>query len=231
MQIGKAFAFIFDDKSWFNKIIIGMIITLVPILNLAWGGYTNEIIRRVAKDDYEPLPGWDNLGKKFVEGLMLAVAVILYALPVFLATGLWFVPVVSVTSTGSTASEIMTQATAGLGILVACLVFIYVILLTFLVPAAQINFALKGNFAALFQIGAIFRIFMHNPGRFVLAWLGYILVTVVVSALISILTPVLFVIVCLGWIVLALLSAIANPYIQCVYAHLFGQVAAGQEAQ
>jgi hypothetical protein len=125
----------------------------------------------------------------------------------------------------------MTQATAGLGILVACLVFIYVILLTFLVPAAQINFALKGNFAALFQIGAIFRIFMHNPGRFVLAWLGYILVTVVVSALISILTPVLFVIVCLGWIVLVLLSAIANPYIQCVYAHLFGQVAAGQEAQ
>ena len=48
MQIGKAFTYPFEDAKWASKLLIGALISVVPILNIAWGGYTCEIIRRVS---------------------------------------------------------------------------------------------------------------------------------------------------------------------------------------
>ena len=69
MDIGKSFSFAFEDKQWLSKLGLGAVIAMVPILNFAWSGYMVEIIRNVMKNVQEPLPNWDDIGKKFSEGL------------------------------------------------------------------------------------------------------------------------------------------------------------------
>src|ERR671912_200710 len=85
MDAERSFTFPFEDKEWISKLGLGAIISLVPILNFAWSGYLVDIIRNVMNDDPYPLPTWDDLGKKFREGLILFGAGLIYALPILLA--------------------------------------------------------------------------------------------------------------------------------------------------
>ena len=56
----------------------------MPILNFAWSGYMVGIIRNVMNNVAEPLPTWDDLGKKFMDGLILFAAGFIYALPMLI---------------------------------------------------------------------------------------------------------------------------------------------------
>ena len=38
MDIGKSFSYPFEDKEWISKLGLGAVITIVPVLNLAWSG-------------------------------------------------------------------------------------------------------------------------------------------------------------------------------------------------
>jgi len=51
MDIGKAFSFVTEDSDALKKILIGGIISMIPIVNFAAMGYIVEVIRRVANDD------------------------------------------------------------------------------------------------------------------------------------------------------------------------------------
>jgi hypothetical protein len=81
MNIGKSFSFPFEDKQWISKLGLGAVITLVPILNFAWTGYIVQLTRNVMNNEQEPLPTWDDIGKKLTEGLILALAGLVYFLP------------------------------------------------------------------------------------------------------------------------------------------------------
>ena len=71
MDAEKSFTFPFEDTEWVSKLGLGALISMVPILNFAWSGYLVDIIRNVMNNDAEPLPTWDDLGKKFNDGLIL----------------------------------------------------------------------------------------------------------------------------------------------------------------
>src|SRR5512140_2257167 len=88
MEINKAFAYQFEDVQWPNKLGLGALISLVPILNFAVVGYELEIVRNVAAGAHEPLPQWEDLGKKWREGLILTLAGLIYSLPVLIALAL-----------------------------------------------------------------------------------------------------------------------------------------------
>ena len=63
MQLEKAFTYWYKDPKWMSKMVIAALISLVPILSFAFFGYINEIIRRVTRDDTEPLPLGKNLAR------------------------------------------------------------------------------------------------------------------------------------------------------------------------
>lgn len=84
MDIEKSFTFPFEDKDWLLKLGVGGLITIIPILNFAWSGYLVGIIRNVMSDATEPLPAWEDLGKKFTDGLILFAASLVYALPILI---------------------------------------------------------------------------------------------------------------------------------------------------
>ncbi|MCC7512114.1 MAG: DUF4013 domain-containing protein, partial [Anaerolineae bacterium] len=82
MDINKAFTYPFEDKQWISKLGMGAIIGLIPILNFAWTGYMVGLLRNVSNGEAEPLPNWDNIEKKFMDGLILAAAGLVYGLPI-----------------------------------------------------------------------------------------------------------------------------------------------------
>ncbi|MBN2542040.1 DUF4013 domain-containing protein [bacterium] len=82
MNIKRAFIYIFEDKQWFGKFIIGMLLCLVPFIG--WWiilGYLADILQRIIKGADIPLPEWDEIGTKFVKGFLLAVGLFAYSIP------------------------------------------------------------------------------------------------------------------------------------------------------
>ena len=84
MDIQKSFSYPFEDSQGLPKLGLGALISLVPILGLAWSGYMVGIIRNVMAGSNEPLPTWDDIGRKFTDGLILFAAGLIYALPLLL---------------------------------------------------------------------------------------------------------------------------------------------------
>ena len=224
MDVGKSIGYVFEDKKWTDKLLVGMLVSIVPIVNFALFGWVIDIMRNVSQRQSEPLPAWENFGDKFVKGLMLFVVGLIYMLPALVigcvAIGL---PVLN-----GGLRDVGERELAGIFFgtfaLSSCTIFIYGLLISFLMPAVYLNFARKGTFAACFEFGEIWRIMSKNLGDYIVAWLIIIVVGIAASFLIGIVGGVLAFIPCCGWILSWVLLGVAGVYIMAVFGHLFGQI-------
>jgi hypothetical protein len=230
MQIAKAFSYAFEDPRWPQKLGLGAVIAIVPVLNLAWMGYCIAVMRRVIAGRPDLLPEWDDLGQYFMDGLMLILARLIYALPVIL---LIIIPgglgVITALVQQRDVQEVLGMVTGGVGILLLCVLVLYAVVLSIVYPAVQINFARQKTFGACFQLGQIFHFVFGNAGDFFLAWLVYIGGTLAVGLVVSAVTFLLSWIPCIGQVVLVLVAALQGVWIGTLYAFLFGQV--GREGE
>ena len=88
-NLGRAFSFMFEDKDWIQKILIGAAFVLLSCIVVGIPfllGYLLEVARRSAEGKELPLPDWDNLGEKFGKGLMFFIVLIIYCIPVCIAS-------------------------------------------------------------------------------------------------------------------------------------------------
>jgi hypothetical protein len=228
VDIEKSFAFPFEDREWLSKLGLGAVISMVPILNFAWSGYMVGILRNVMNNLEEPLPTWEDLGRKFTDGLILFLASLIYALPVLV---LLFVPLGLMAFSGMLSGNgnieeiARTLGDAG-GILFACLLcffFLYGMALSLIYPAILVMFAREGTLAACFKLGAAFELIRRNAGAFFTAWGLSLAASLGVGLAISFVSFVLSFIPCLGSLVGLAVSLISVVYTSAVYAHLFGQ--------
>lgn len=228
MNIEKSITYVFEDQEWVSKTLLAAIISNVPILNLAWVGYMMEIIRSVSDRDPDPLPDWSRLGQNFINGLLLMLAALIYSLPLlvtavfpFLGLLLGFIP----------AEQNLQEYAAGVfGIalfILVCCIMVYAILLSLYFPGVMINYARKGKFGACFQGREIFDIIFGNAGEYLLALGVSIAASIGIGILISVISLLLVWIVCIGWILLFVVGAVANVWIGTIFAHLAGQVGSG----
>lgn len=228
MDIGKSFSFPFEDKQWITKLGLGGVITLVPILNFAWSGYMVELLRNVMDGKQEPLPNWDDIGKKLVDGLILAVAGLVYALPMLivicLPMGFMVVPAIL---SGNQDLEGIATAIAGTGsalfLCLLCVFMLYALVLSVVYPAILIVFAREGTFASCFKFRQVFDLVGRNMSPFLTAWGVSLGAGIVVNLVVGVVAGVLGIIPCIGWIVAVILPLATVVYISVVYAHLFGQ--------
>lgn len=231
MDIGKAFTFPFEDDEWLTKLFLGAIVSAVPILNFAWGGYTVDILKNVIDGNPRPMPDWSDFGDKFVKGFFIWAAGFIYSLPAIiiacLPLSLLIIPISSEISTESvTSPDAWASAFTGIGIIFLCLLVLYLLVFSFYFPAVYIHFAQKGTFGSCFEIGEIIKIVSKNTSKYITAWLVAILGGIVVGIIVMIASIVLSPIICIGWLLSWIISALASVYVFAIYSHLFGQVVA-----
>jgi hypothetical protein len=219
MDFSKAFVFVTEDDERVKKIGTGAVLTLfawlvIPMFFVI--GYQVAIIRRVMKNDPEPLPEWEEWGKIFMDGLVVIVAMFVYALPLillFLCSMVIWLP-------AATGNDVLAGG-AVLGVVViGCLVFLYAIVLAFIVPALYIQYARHGDFASMFRVGQVIAITRENFVNILIV----ILVTIAASFLLGLVT---WIPIC-GWLIIA---PVGNFWISVAVAHLYGQIAGGSDGE
>jgi hypothetical protein len=229
MDFGRSFTFPFQDKSWFSKLLIAALISLVPILNFALVGWIVEIAKRVMDHELEELPGWDNFGKKFMGGLYYTVAGFIYSLPILLVGCVMAainIGTLAAASNSGSNQDTINALMAGGGVVAFCLVclmILYGLVLSVLMPALLVHYAKEDNFGAMFKLGVVYGKVRENAGTFFMAWLVALVFSFVAGLALGGATAVLSVIPCIGTIAALIISMLATPYISVVYAHLFGQ--------
>lgn len=180
MDYGKAFTYMFEDKDWVTKVLIGGILTLIPVVNLVVLGYALETGKRVVEGHPEPLPRWDNFSELFIRGLMAALGAAVWALPLILVallTGFFGAVLSWVSESGSTGN--MGGPFAICSWSLSCLSSIYSLFLGVVLPAPLTFYALSGDFGSFFDFRRVFRYISDNLGIYVvallLAWVAQVI--------------------------------------------------------
>ena len=225
MDVNKAFRFVFDDKQWITKLLIGAVMSLlsffiVPAFILQ--GYLVKIVRQVMGGDDDKLPEWMDYGQLLRDGFFVTIGQLIWALPFILLMLIMGAVTGGLGSVVDSSGDMVAAATTGAGLLMACLVLLTVIAFLFLTPALLIQYAREGEFGAMFRFSEIFDIIREHMADILIAFL----VSVVAVLAITLVTGIVAIVPCLGWIVAALVGLAMGPYVQYVTSHLYGQIAA-----
>ena len=68
VDIKKALTYPFSDEKWIVKLIIGGLISLVPVLNFLSFGYIMRILKETSEGKEPKLPEWGDWENLFKEG-------------------------------------------------------------------------------------------------------------------------------------------------------------------
>lgn len=223
MDINQAFRYVFDDERWTNKILIGVLMSLlsffiIPAFILS--GWVVQIVRNVMSGVKQPLAEWDDWGKLLRDGFNLFIAQFVYALPLLV---IFFIFIVTSGGFAALSDGSEDVAAAGLTIsvlLLSCVALLYGIVLLFLTPAITIRYAMTDELSACFRFSEVFAIVREHFANILIS-VGVIIVAAVALSLV---TGVLGLIPCLGWIAAVVISLAFGPYIAAVTGHLYGQI-------
>lgn len=189
MDIGKAFSYVFEDEKWVTKVLIGGLISLIPIFGqLTIIGYGLKIAENIARGVERPLPEWSDFGDLFMRGLYYIIIGIVYSIPLILAAciggGLLGAFAGATESVNSSSDSIGAAGGAvfGIGILLFYLVFFVLSILTSLVlyPAVA-RYVATGQLSEAFKFGEVVRMLRTTPGTWIILLLVAILASIVGS--------------------------------------------------
>ncbi|MBN1121998.1 MAG: DUF4013 domain-containing protein [Anaerolineae bacterium] len=239
MDFSRAFNYVYEDEKWFEKVALGALISLVPILNFAMSGYMADVIRNVAKGETRPLPAWENLSDYFMKGLYLFVAGLAYGfIPSFILFPIiavvLFVPM-GILPLAAGVSEDAGTALAMAASIIFILAFSLVTLVGLLISILASLFSLiatirfstgEQTFNELFDIKGHWGYLKKNIGKLLLAVLYIICFSFIIMIPVWCLMVVLGFIPCLGQIVAYAVGMGVGMLIVLFSAHLYGQLAA-----
>ena len=205
MDIGRAFSYIFEDEDWVSKVVVTAFVALIPIVNFALFGWTVALISQMLDGYDRPMPGWDDFGEKFSDGLIYFVASLIYNIPVVLVICvLGGVSTMFGNSNSLAAMMTLTACCLGVGIVV------YALVANAMLFIGTVRYSRQRRFDVFMQFGENFNLAREH------------LDTLIVLGLFSLLAGAIFAmfgwVPCIGW-VLAL--ALGTP----VLSHLQGQAA------
>ena len=215
LEIDEAFGFVFRSKGWFGKMLLLDLFALLSVVLVGaffCYGYLIEISRAVRRGERE-LPPWNQLGKKFVDGLLLGIAFLIWTIPLLILGGLVAGLTAAIGCTTSESGETTCSNPNGLLIgvivLLAFVLFALYILLFVLIPAIWAQF-LDGGLGAALKVAAVFRRAVFKPGITLLVLLMYLATSFLAG---------------LGVVAIFIGLLFTFPYAFFVQSHLYGQFA------
>jgi hypothetical protein len=225
MDFNKAFTYMFEDEKWQNKLLLGLVISIVPIMNFAWFGYLLFVMRNVIRGDENPLPEWNNLGDYFMKGLLFFAGWLIYSIPLFLLLLFGgFSWLLLIPASGSDIENIVLSGLSVTSIFLLCVLVIYGLVLTIIYPAITINFGKGFQFKSIFEFSKIFEIIKINPGNYFLAWVVVLVIGFVFVFVASWLGIFFSLIPCIGTIIAYFILLGGQIWITLIDYHLFAQV-------
>lgn len=201
-DFGKPFRFVFEDKEWLQKILIGGLFYLASFLIIGaffTFGYLAQLVRNVIAGKERPLPEWTNLGDMFGDGVKVFVAMLLYLLPVIFMI-LFFV-------FGGIAAGAIDSEGALAGLIMTCgmMLFFPLVLIIYLVlPAALLRVIVSGQISAAFELKEIIAFIRRNFLNYFLSIAVYIIANTVAQFGVILL--------CIGVIFTAFWSMVVTAY-------------------
>ena len=206
MNIGKSIGFVFEDKKWIEKVLIGGILMLIPILGpILMMGYGIELVRNVRNHEPEPLPQWDEWGAKIAEGFKLLIINFVWGLPLFILMFLMFIPMAMAGN-----SDSGSGFASFLLLCFGCFTFLYAIVLWLAVPGITIKFAETGELSDGFKVGEIL--------DFTKKHVGQIIVVAIVSWLVYMVAGMI------GMLLCGVGALFTMFWASLVYYHMIGQI-------
>lgn len=172
MDIGKSFTYVFEDANWIMKLVIGGLVSLVPIVNFAALGYMITTLKNVADGQAQPLPEWSNFGDYFMKGLYLFVGILIYFIPVIVLYCCMFVLSMAA-GLGVGGNSDAGGALAGLvGILsmcLYCLIMLFVLVIAVMLPAAFTRYAMSNQLSVFWDFRGNFDLISKNLSNYIIA--------------------------------------------------------------
>jgi len=89
MDVREVFTYPMKDTEWSIKIIIGVALSILPIVNFFCAGYAYRIFKATLNREAPTMPQWGEWGDTFIQGLIIfVIRFIYYLIPlIFLGTG------------------------------------------------------------------------------------------------------------------------------------------------
>lgn len=217
MDLVKAYTFIPKEENWIVKVLIGGVIGLFSFFLLPAffiSGYQLAVVRNVMRGDEHPLPEWENWGELFVDGAIIFVATLIYALPIILLS-------ICGGAVGAIGGDDETIGMV-IGIVFSCIGVLYGLFLAFAVPALYIVYARAGEFGAMFRFNEVWTVVRENVVDILLTIVagfvaGLLFFVIVLVSVITICGPIILTFAWPIW------YGVAN-------GHLYGQIGAKSKA-
>jgi uncharacterized protein DUF4013 len=215
MDIGRAFTYFSEDVNWVKKVLIGGVVTLIPIVNFAATGYWLTQTKNVYEGHELPLPEWDSFGDYFVKGLIAVVGEFIYSLPAILLYCCAFIVPASLLGTNRQGESQASPAASLLVFCGACLLLLYGLALVVFLPALLTRYAITGEFSALFQFAPAMQLIQFNVSNYIIAVLLFLVANFIAG---------------FGFIACLIGIVFTTFWSTLVAAYLFGNVARGAPA-
>lgn len=175
VKVVEAFQEPLSDPSWQNKILIGGLLCLLPIVNFFALGYSLKYLAGLLNEDNRKLPEWDQWGDYFLIGLKFVIVTFVYLLGV------------------AVIGKLAMFFSIVLGIMLAFLVFLATM---FVLPTATVIFAQSGfNIGAAIDVKKAFEMSMQNLNEYMVVYVLLVGCTLILGTIAGI--PLL------GWILMA----------------------------
>ncbi len=208
MDYGKMIKFPMNDKDWILKIIIGGILSIIPIINFISFGYEVKVMKNtINKTPF--MPEWKGFIELFIKGLIVFVIALLYMIVPLIIFG--------AVAGFSTLSYAIGGFTNPYGIIVAILPALFIggilfLIIGFILPMAIALYIKSDNFSDAFKFSEILDRIKSIFGEYlasyiILVILGFILMLIGLIPLI-------------GW----LLSLFGSFYLGVFAFNMFGEL-------
>jgi hypothetical protein len=173
MDIGRAFTFITEEEDWWRKVLIGGLISLIPIVGqLYLTGYVTQVLKNTIEGRELPLPEvTEDFGDKLLKGLMVVIIAFILFLPVIIVGSISGVgsALLGGAFADSDAAEAAGAVMAFWGICFGCVTMVLGIAISLLLPFAWGKYAESGQFGDAFKFGELFGMLKANLGSTVIA--------------------------------------------------------------
>jgi len=157
------------DPKWIGKIALGVLFSLIPIINFAVAGWAIEYVHDYSRGGRDRMPEWTNFAEHWTRGIAFAFASWVYYLPAGLilifGSGLGGLSASGMANPSSALASLL--GTVGVAFFLAGL---YMVAASFLVQAARANYAVYGVFGAAFRAKEILARVGANFSSYLTAW-------------------------------------------------------------